>query len=207
MSTEVAGVQASTASSSTDSSSSKSNLSVDTETFLQLLVAQLQYQDPMDPQSDTDFVTQLAQMSSLEEMQQLNTSFSSVQAYSLVGKLAYAESTDGTTGETNYYYGSIDSIVNSSGNYYAAIGDNVVAISDIVQIFDSDILSGGSTIVESSNLIGKTISGTYTDESDSTQEITGTVTSVAAENGIVFAYIDDIAVAVANITGISSQTN
>ena len=207
MSTEVSGAAGVSGGASSGSSSSKSSLSVDTETFLKLLVAQLQYQDPLSPQSDTEFVTQLAQMSSLNEMEELNSSFSSVQAYSLVGKLAYAESTDADTGETNYSYGTVNSIVNDSGTYYAMVGDDLVDISDIMQVYDSDILSGGSTIVEASNLIGKTISGTYMDESGSAQKITGIVTSVAASNGAVYAYIDDIAVAVSNITGISSQTN
>jgi len=37
------------------------------QTFLQLLVAQLQNQDPTDPMDGTQFVTQLAQFSSLEQ--------------------------------------------------------------------------------------------------------------------------------------------
>ncbi len=36
--------------------------------FLQLLVTKLQYQDPLDPMADEDFVAQLAQFSSLEQM-------------------------------------------------------------------------------------------------------------------------------------------
>ena len=39
------------------------------DAFLQLLVTQLQYQDPLSPQSNEEFVSQLAQFSSLEEMQ------------------------------------------------------------------------------------------------------------------------------------------
>jgi hypothetical protein len=37
------------------------------QTFLQLLVAQLKYQDPLQPQDGTQFVTQLAQFSDLEQ--------------------------------------------------------------------------------------------------------------------------------------------
>jgi flagellar basal-body rod modification protein FlgD len=37
------------------------------QTFLQLLVAQLKYQDPLAPQDGTQFVTQLAQFSDLEQ--------------------------------------------------------------------------------------------------------------------------------------------
>jgi flagellar basal-body rod modification protein FlgD len=40
--------------------------------FLQLLITQVQHQDPLDPQSDTDFIAQMAQFSALEQMQNLN---------------------------------------------------------------------------------------------------------------------------------------
>jgi len=39
--------------------------------FLQLLVTQLQYQDPLEPMSDTEYIAQLAQFSSLEQMQNI----------------------------------------------------------------------------------------------------------------------------------------
>ena len=43
--------------------------------FLQLLVTQLQHQDPFEPMEQTDFLAQLGQFSSLEGIQQLNANF------------------------------------------------------------------------------------------------------------------------------------
>jgi flagellar basal-body rod modification protein FlgD len=48
------------------------------QSFLQLLVAQLQNQDPMNPQDGTQFVSQLAQFSSLEQEIQMRTDLDSI---------------------------------------------------------------------------------------------------------------------------------
>ena len=42
------------------------------DAFLQLLCTQMQYQDPLNPSSDTEFISQLASFSSSEPMQNLN---------------------------------------------------------------------------------------------------------------------------------------
>ncbi|MFS2126528.1 flagellar hook assembly protein FlgD [Pseudomonas sp. Pseusp97] len=72
----------------------KSNLGKDE--FLKLLVAQMNNQDPMSPQENGEFIAQLAQFSTVEGIQSLNTSMDSVlsnyqssqalQASSLVGR-------------------------------------------------------------------------------------------------------------------------
>jgi len=59
---------ASSASSSSSSSSATSTPAPTEEMFLQLLVAQLQNQDPLNPTDSTTFVTQLAQFSELEQV-------------------------------------------------------------------------------------------------------------------------------------------
>lgn len=56
------------------STSTSGTGSLDKDAFLKLLVTQLQNQDPLKPMDDTQFVSQLAQFSSLEQMQTLNSS-------------------------------------------------------------------------------------------------------------------------------------
>lgn len=46
------------------------------DTFLKLLVTQLQHQDPLKPKDDAEFLSQLAQFSSLEKMTEIRQSIS-----------------------------------------------------------------------------------------------------------------------------------
>ena len=55
------------------------------ETFLHLLVTQLKNQDPLNPQDSHEFVAELAQFSSLEQMANMNKSISTVLELSVTG--------------------------------------------------------------------------------------------------------------------------
>ncbi|TDV68017.1 flagellar hook assembly protein FlgD [Pseudomonas sp. LP_7_YM] len=109
------GTTASTSStSSTASTASTGTSSLGKDSFLKLLVTQMQNQNPLDPQDNSEFVAQLAQFSSLETMQNLSTTVDSIstqyqssqalQASSLVGRSvvvdAGATSVDTTAGMT-----------------------------------------------------------------------------------------------------------
>lgn len=73
------------------------------DAFLRLLITQLQYQDPLQPMQDREFIAQMAQFSSLEQMQNLNASLDSLrlmqaasQAASLIGREVTLLSPSGT---------------------------------------------------------------------------------------------------------------
>jgi flagellar basal-body rod modification protein FlgD len=53
--------------------------------FLQLLVAQMENQDPLQPQSDTQMAAQMAQFTSLSQTTAMSSSLSMIQANSLIG--------------------------------------------------------------------------------------------------------------------------
>lgn len=103
--------------------------------FLQLLVTQMQYQDPLNPTSDTEFIAQMAQFSSLEQMQNLNSSFSVYKAYELVGK-EVSGTVNGTVIE-----GVVDAVRNQSDGQYAVIGDSLVSIDKITKVKNNTEIS------------------------------------------------------------------
>jgi flagellar basal-body rod modification protein FlgD len=114
---------------------------LDGDTFLQLLVYQLQNQDPMSPMDNSDMIAQLAQFSSLEQMQSLNTNFESlsgevqhlnfVSASSLVGQSVVGNDSSGNLVEgtvDRVYYDSDDGVV------YAVVDSSMIALSDLLRI-------------------------------------------------------------------------
>ncbi|WP_078124190.1 flagellar hook capping FlgD N-terminal domain-containing protein [Leptospira alexanderi] len=69
--------------------------------FLKLLITQLSSQDPTNPVKDQDFIAQMAQFSSLEQMNNISTGIQKMgnrQSFSLVGKLVSGP--DFVTGES-----------------------------------------------------------------------------------------------------------
>ncbi len=94
-----------------NSSSNKNELGKDA--FLQLLVTQMKYQDPLNPNTDTEYVAQLATFSQLEQLQNLSTTTNNTQAFSLVGKTVMMK-TETALGSTEYIEGRVD-YVSTSG--------------------------------------------------------------------------------------------
>ena len=81
---------------SASSTSTNANNSLGESDFLQLLITQMKNQDPMSPMDGTQFASQLAQFSSLQELQNLNTSMTS----SISANYALAQSINNTMSAT-----------------------------------------------------------------------------------------------------------
>ncbi len=69
---------------STDSVSGMQNI-LNQKDFLQLLVTQMQNQNPLSPQSDTQMAAEMAQFASLQQSSDMSTSLGMLQADSLLG--------------------------------------------------------------------------------------------------------------------------
>ncbi len=118
--------------------------SVDKDTFLKLLVAQLQYQNPLEPQSDTAFVTQLSQMSTMEQLQSMKESMTSAQAYGMLGNYVYAEVQNSTTGTTDVYLGLATSVIIKDGVNYVLVGNTAIPVSKISRVISPSVYKSES---------------------------------------------------------------
>ena len=156
--------------------------------FLQLLVAQLRFQDPLEPTKDSDFAAQLAQFSSLEQMENMNETLSTMagyQAYSLIGKYVIASAE--VDGEYSLIPGYVDRVFTEKGVTYAQISGYDVPIAAITQVFDtSSLLTPDKLIQTSNNLIGRSVRAQIGDD-----VIEGVVVRLTVEEGQMYAFIDN----------------
>ena len=107
-----------------------------TDEFLKLLVTQLQNQDPLNPQDDTQFISQLAQFSALEQMTNMSSTMSNTSAYSLVGKEVIVQTTD-SAGTYKEVRGTVDCVEMKNGKAMLVVDGNSYDLDDLVQVMDS----------------------------------------------------------------------
>ncbi len=150
---DAATYSASTASSTTASSA------LDKETFLKLLVTQMEYQDPLDPQDNSEYLAELAQFSALEQMTNVADSLSSIsslvenmdtsllvgQLSNMIGKEIQWQTSTTVTGDNGQSYenkttleGTIAGVSISDGSPTLVVNSDgntySVAISDITRV-------------------------------------------------------------------------
>ncbi|MNI48954.1 Basal-body rod modification protein FlgD [compost metagenome] len=114
------------------------NSTLGKDQFLKILITQLQNQDPMQPMEDKEFIAQMAQFSSVEQLMNISTQMTAMnQSLGAVSGLIGKNITwmDATTKESKS--GNVDSIVVSSGVQYAVVGKEKIALTDVTQIQNS----------------------------------------------------------------------
>ncbi|MCC6445222.1 MAG: flagellar hook capping protein [Armatimonadetes bacterium] len=116
----------------------KSSGEVTQEDFLKLLIAQLSHQDPLNPTADTEFLGQLAQFTSLEEMRNLNTSFKTYsgqgelgQMASLIGKQVLVQPDK----EAEAVTGIVQAVNRQNGKFSLIVNNQAYKPEDVIQVY------------------------------------------------------------------------
>lgn len=205
------------------SSSSTSTNDLDKQAFLNLLVAQLKYQDPLEPMENTEFVAQLAQFSNLEQLYDVNTnlqtnsllvqSMSNATIPSLIGKeitgLSNTFSLD-ESGDSSFAY-QIESSAEVTVAIYSSDGD-------LVRTLDMGDAEAGRHWVQwdGKNSSGSTMEAgeyyfevTATDADGQTLDvetlIKGTVTGVRFEEGNPVILIGNLEIGTGDVVEVSGS--
>jgi flagellar basal-body rod modification protein FlgD len=109
--------------------------------FLSILVTQLRNQDPMQPLQDKDFIAQMAQFTSVEQLMNMATEITLMRqsigsASSLIGKTIEWNEYD-EAGSIVPVNGVVDSIISKEGILYATVGASEVALDYVTAISET----------------------------------------------------------------------
>ena len=130
-----------TASHTSVSKAAKSSSGMDKEAFLQLLVAQMKYQDPLEPTSNTEYIAQYAQFSQVEQMQNMSSSMDLQRASSLVVRKEVYIKTTTSSGDTKLVQGKVDYVSYENNKAYLYINEKKYSIDDLDSVVDTDYLN------------------------------------------------------------------
>ena len=117
----------------------QSSNTLDKDAFLQLLVAQMKYQDPLEPTSNTEYISQYATFSELEQMQNMSASMDLFRASSLVGETVLLKVTDSQGRETTVQ-GNVDYVVYEGNKAYLSVNGDLYSMDDLDTVADPTYL-------------------------------------------------------------------
>ncbi len=117
--------------------SSASDIQMD---YMKLLVTQLQNQDPMSPMDNNQMASQLTSMSELQQLENMNTSFSKVltatqwsYGNSLLGKeVSFTDSTNASTGVSS---GTVSQVAEGTdGELMLTVGSQTIGLDTLLSV-------------------------------------------------------------------------
>lgn len=128
--------------SSEDTKPANNNLGYDQ--FLQLLCAEMQYQDPLEPTSNTEYVAQLATFSQMEATLNMQNTMLNNNANGLVGQYVIVKSTSSVTGETSAAAGYVDYVQYENNTPYLYINGSRYSINEVFQVADAEYMEAST---------------------------------------------------------------
>lgn len=176
---------------------------VNSETFLSLLVAEMTNQDPLEPTSNTEFVTQMAQFTQLQYAQDSSTYAKANYAASLVGKTVTAIKMDGAEQVTKT--GVVENVTKSGDTYIVKVDGVSFDISKITAVSETAAKDTGTstdTMISTGSALGDQISrasmmiglnATVQAQTSSGKVVdAGMIDAIQIKNGEIHVVINDI---------------
>ncbi len=124
------------------------------EDFLNLLVTQLKNQDPLEPQSNEEFMTTMTQFNSLEALASIDRNIQYSQAISMIDR---AVTVDAAEGEP--VTGMVAGAGLKEGKVVVYVGGQEYDLPDVREILirDTEPAAAGSGLIQAALLIGKEV--------------------------------------------------
>lgn len=175
----------------------KAGEDMDKNAFLKILSAELSNLDPTANNDSTQYVTQMAQFTSMEQMTNLNNTMSNSAAYSLVGK---GVTVNAYNSKGAPYTGVVQGVSGTNGNYTVSLEVNEDGVNKYMDFPLSSVMTvlgvpdytvpplnnmnGNIAMMVSSSYIGKYVE--LAEKNDAGNNYTGQVIGVSKNNGEVY---------------------
>jgi flagellar basal-body rod modification protein FlgD len=127
----------------------------DKDAFMQILVAQMKYQDPMEPTSNTEYINQYATFTQVEQLSNMANAMSLSRASEMVGKTVVVSQTNPDTGKTTEVEGTVDFVTYSGNKAYLNINGTNYSIDDVSQVLDPNYTSAVEAVKDFQKAIDK----------------------------------------------------
>ncbi len=102
--------------------------------FLLLMVEQMKSQDIFEPTDNSEYIAQMAQFTSLQEMQNMTYYTNATYASSLVGKTVSIGTIDADTGDVENVIGTVSSIALNGDSFDVIVNDKIYQLKNIMEI-------------------------------------------------------------------------
>jgi len=193
-------------SSSAAATSTAKKKSLDMDDFLKLFVTQMTYQDPLSSSSDsgaTGYMTQLAQITMLEQLSQIGAGISASQAYGMIGKYVYIGS------GSDLMLGRVDGVINQGGANYLMVGGETYSMSDVYAAVDGGAVASATEdeVLRSADMIGRNVAAIVTDETGVESAVSGKVEKILVKDGVIYLVVDGQNVPLGSIVEISEAAS
>jgi len=127
----------------------------DKDAFMQILVAQMKYQDPMEPTSNTEYISQYATFTQVEQLSNMANAMSLSRASEMVGKTVVITQTNADNGTTSEIQGVVDYVTYSGNKAYLNINGTAYDIDNVSQVLATDYVDALEAVEDFQKAIDK----------------------------------------------------
>jgi len=114
---------------------------LDSSQFMEILMAQLTHQNPLEPMNNAEMMSQFSQLNSLQELRDIHTAMDKLSASnqviylaSLIGKTVKVNRPDG-----NVLEGVVEEVITEKDNPQLRIGTEKVSVNDVIEVKGEDV--------------------------------------------------------------------
>ena len=178
--------------------SRKSDISI--ETFYQLLIAEMTNQDPLEPMSNTEFISQMAAFTSLQVQQEALYYNNSNYATSMVGKKVIVAAAGATSSGLDVRTGIVEKVNLTGGEFKVTVDGREYPMKQVMEVLDPNFgTARGNDGAFATSLIGKYVTIDAVSSTGFPVIVSGTVERIEIKDGNISVIIDKLAYPLENV--------